>query len=145
MPSAAHQWLVLWVARKMVFDGFQLRGFEGPAPRGGRWNVLPGPFEIAGARPDVWGIRAGSGEVAVGEAKTSDDLARVHTLAQLQAFGRLIQRRRGAVCRLYLGVPRSAAGILDRVLERLGLAGAPHVFRLHVPDCFLSDDGHEYT
>jgi hypothetical protein len=144
MPSVAHQWLLLWLARKMARDGFLLGGYEGPTPQGGIWNALPPPFEIAGVRPDAWGIMPSTGRLAVGEAKTNEDLPSAHTQKQLRVFGRLLQRPQPALCRLYLAVPRSATCTLNRVLSRAGLLTREHVVCLYIPDCLLLEisNGH---
>ena len=143
MPSNTHQWLLLWVARKMTVDGFQLGGYEGPTPQGGVWNTLPIPFEIAGVRPDAWGVVPATGELAVGEAKTATDLASEHTQKQLRVLGNLLQRRQKTFCRLYLAVPRSAAMALDRALTRAALIGDNRVVRLHIPDCMVTEKVNE--
>jgi hypothetical protein len=140
-----HQWLLLWIARKMTADGFILGGYEGPTPQGGIWNVLPVPFEIASVRPDAWGIVASTGEIAVGEAKTADDLASAHTQRQLRVFGRLLQLERSAICRLYLAVPRSAAYLLDRALVKAEIIGEKNIIRMHVPDCLVLESSSEYA
>ncbi|SRR5260370_1449005 len=142
MPSNAHQLLLLWIARKMTTDGFVVAGCDGSMPQGGLWNSLPAPPELAGVRPDACGISPATGELAFGEAKTAKDIDTPHTRAQLRVFGRLVNRDRGA-CRLYVAVPRSAVADLDRVLGQVGLLGARHVVRLHIPDCFVTENPDE--
>ena len=142
MPSLAHQHLLLWVARRMTREGFVVTGFEGPAPYAGVWNRLPLPFSIAGVRCDASGILPETGEIALGEAKTTDDLDTEHTHRQLRVFGRLVDKRSGALCRLYIAVPRSAVYALDRALIATGLIGARHVIRLHIPDVMLEESTH---
>jgi hypothetical protein len=140
MPSNSHQSLLLWIARKMTADGFLVAGCEGSMPQGGLWNALPPPPDMAGVRPDACGIAPLTGEFAFGEAKTLHDLDTAHTRRQLRVFGHLVQTDGRKVCRLYVAVPRSAAGLLDRVLGQVGLLGARHVVRLHIPDCFVSGE-----
>ena len=135
MPSAAHQTLLLWAARKMTRDGFRLAGYDGVSAQGGVWNDLDAPPTLGGVRPDAWGY---DGEhVALAEAKTVRDIDTDHTRIQLLAFVRLRTRAGRPACRLYLAIPRSAAPALDRVLAELGLAGAASIVRLHVPDILL--------
>jgi hypothetical protein len=143
MPSSTHQSLLLWIARKMTVDGFLVAGCEGSMPQGGLWNKLPPPFELAGVRPDACGIAPTTGEVAFGEAKTYQDIDTRHTRNQLCVFGRLKHRNGRTMCRLYIAVPRSAAALLDRVLLDVGLLGARHVVRLHIPDCFVMENRDE--
>jgi hypothetical protein len=142
MPSLAHQHLLLWIARRMTRDGLVLTGFDGPAPYAGGWNNLPPPFSIAGVRCDASAVVPKTDEVAVGEAKTADDLATEHSRRQFRVFGGLVDTRSGAFCRLYIAVPRSAVYELDRALIATGLIGRRHVIRLHVPDVMLEDSTH---
>lgn len=139
MPSTVHQWLVLWAARKMSADGFVIGGYEGPTPQGGVWNALPITFEIRAVRPDVWGVNPESGQLAVGEAKTLDDVLSSHTREQLRVFMNLRERASRRRCKLYLAVPHSAAGALDRALIRAGCTEVEHVVRIHIPDCLLPE------
>ena len=145
MPSSSHQWLLLWIGRKMAADGFVVAGCDGSMPQGGLWNFLPRPPEFAGVRPDACGLSLGTGEYAFGEAKTSQDINSVHTRMQLRVFGHLTNRNDRMPCRLYVAVPRSAARDLDCVLRQVGLLGARHVVRLHVPDCLLEETANEHT
>ena len=135
MPSAAHQTLLLWAARKMASDGFCLAGYEGASDQGGEWNDLTNPPTLAGVRPDAWGF---DGErVAFAEAKTARDIDTAHTRVQLLIFARTRMKDTAAACRLYLAIPRSAAPLLDRVLAELRLVGLPDIVRLHIPDVLL--------
>jgi hypothetical protein len=137
MPTAPHQWLLLWAARRMTADGFLVGGFEAEAPQAGCWNALPPPFVIAGVRPDGWGIRMQDSLLAFAEAKTSDDIDTKHTRNQLQVFGFTNMRQSAQRCPLYVAIPRSCAYLLDRVLADLGLISARNVVRLHIPDVLL--------
>jgi hypothetical protein len=134
-PSWAHQQLVLWIARKMVADGFTLCGVDGAVPQIS--GSLPRPPELGAVRADVCGMRLADGAVAFGEAKTSADIASAHTRGQLDVEARLVTTEGENRCRIYLAVPRSAAARLDAALSRLGLLSAKHVVRLHVPDILL--------
>jgi hypothetical protein len=127
----------------MTADGFLVAGCDGSLSQGGLWNALPPPPELAGVRPDAYGIAPATGEFAFGEAKTCQDIDTPHTRKQLRVFGRLMHRNGRTACRLYVAVPRSAAGVLDRVLGQVGLLGARHVVRLHIPDCFVTENRDE--
>jgi hypothetical protein len=141
MAGIAHQWLLVWAARRMSADGFLVGGFEAYARQAGIWNALPPPFDLRGVRPDAWGVRTEDSLFAFAEAKTVDDIDTKHTRAQLRVFGFIRMRRTVHRCPLYLSVPRSAAFRLDRVLADLGLIGARHVIRLHIPDALIAE-GH---
>ncbi len=142
MPSAIHQWLLVWIARRMTRDGFVVSGFDGFAPRGLEWTALPTPFEFRGVRADAWGQRTAGRLIAFGEAKTVDDVDTHHTRQQLGILGKTRMKGVGTPCPLYVGVPRSAVYELDRVLIDVGLLGAKHVIRVHVPDVLLEDAQH---
>lgn len=122
----------------MCADGFLLGGFEAYARQAGVWNALPPPFDLRGVRPDAWGVRTEDLLFAFAEAKTADDIDTKHTRAQLRIFGFIRMRRTVHRCPLYVSVPRSAASKLDRVLADLGLIGAKHVIRLHIPDALIA-------
>ena len=132
MPSAIHQWLLVWIARRMTRDGFVVSGFDGLAPRGLEWTALPTPFEFRGVRADAWGQRTAGRLIAFGEAKTVDDVDTHHTRQQLAILGKTRMKGVGTPCPLYVGVPLSAVYDLDRVLIDVGLLGAKHVIRVHV-------------
>lgn len=137
MPSAAHQSLLLWAARRMCADGFVIAGFDGPAEQAGVWNALPLTFSLHGKRPDAWGVRNEDMLIAFGEAKTPSDVDTKHTRAQLEIFGFAKMRRCGRRCPLFLAVHRSSVSLLDRVLLDLDLLDADHIVRLHIPDILL--------
>lgn len=143
MPSLEHQWLLVWAARKLTYDGYVVRRFEGPAPHGGLLNHLELPFDYQGHRPDAWAIHMTSGQIAIGEAKSANDILSRHTLSQLRLFGRAQQRGTELRCPLYIAVPLSAAKALDEALTRTGLIGRSHIHRLHVPDCLLRAQLHD--
>jgi hypothetical protein len=129
----------------MTADGFLVAGCDGSMPQGGPWNSLPAPPELAGVRPDACGIAPATGAFAFGEAKTPQDIDTAHTRKQLRVFGHIMHRERGRACRLYIAVPRSAATVLDRVLNQVGLQGARHVVRLHIPDCMVTDNRDDFA
>lgn len=143
MPSLEHQWLLLWVARKLTHDGYVVRRFEGPTPHGGLWNHLELPFDYQGRRPDAWAIHMATGQIAIGEAKSANDILSRHTLGQLRLFGRAVQRGTVQRCPLYIAVPLSATKALDEALTRTGLIGRPHIRRLHIPDALLRAPLHD--
>jgi hypothetical protein len=136
MPSTEHQWLVLWLARMMERDGYRVTAYDGPTPQGGLRNAARRPRQIGHYRPDLLGVKAPT-EMAIGEAKSLDDIDTPHTRLQLAAFGgcKSDLSRPGA---LYIAIPRSGVWQLDRVLQTLHLVGASHIRRVHVPDCLIT-------
>lgn len=139
MASSVHQSLLLWAARRMSMDGFIVSGFDGSADRGGRFNGLPSPFLLGGRRPDAWGADESGSLLAFAEAKSAGDIGTRRTLDQLRIFG-AVRTKRGALCPLYIAVPREAAPALDQVLLAAGLASARNVVRIHVPEILLKED-----
>jgi hypothetical protein len=126
-----HQWMVLWAARLMERDGFEIVAFHGPTPQGGLRNQLPIPPSMYGHRPDVCGRR--QGDKAIGEAKSSLDVASTHSASQYQAYSRALEDG----LYLYLVCPQSRASKMDRALISARLLHHPRVVRLHVPDALL--------
>lgn len=142
MPTAAHQWLLVWAARRMARDGFLVAGFDGPASHGGMWNALPPAFELYAYRPDAWGFSPERSLIAFAEAKTTHDIDNAHTREQLRVFGFCRMRTTAHQCPIYIAIPRSAVYELDRVLIDTGLIRAQHVIRLHIPDALLEESRH---
>lgn len=137
MPSHAHQTLLLWCARKMTADGFDMTGFDGATDQNEAFGHLPRPFTVCGVRPDACGVHRADGLLGFAEAKTASDVDNAHTRAQLRVLGFARMRSSVAACPLYLAIPRSSVYALDRVLIDVGLIGKVHVRRIHVPDILL--------
>jgi hypothetical protein len=142
MPTREHQWLVLWAARKMTQDGFDVLGVDGRIPRESARTGLPPPPHVGGVRPDLWGYNSATEQLAFGEAKTEGDIEREHTLSQLRTLARTRLRGSAGRPRLYLAVPHSALARLDRVLAKAGLSGLVDVVRLPIPDILLERGEH---
>lgn len=142
MPSSAHQWLLVWAARRMVRDGFVVSGFDGSAPRDRSWSALPTPFTLNGVRADAWGQRPGDGLIAFGEAKTARDVDTAHTRQQLAVLARTRMKGASVPCPVYIAIPRSAAYDLDRVLIDVGLIRTKNIIRLHVPEVLIEEYPH---
>ncbi len=136
MQSQTHQWLVLWLARKMLRDGYVVHGVDGALPQGGLFKAAPPPLNFAGVRPDVWGSGP-KDRIALGEAKTADDLSSRHTFAQFAVYSQLCLIQ-GVT--MYVAIPRSAAQQLDRLLAATALIQRPGIVRLHIPDCFAPSE-----
>lgn len=142
MPSSAHQWLLVWVARRMVKDGYLVSGFDGRAPRDEDLSFLPSPFVFRSVRADAWGQRPRDQMIAFGEAKTFNDVDTDHSRRQLEVLGKTRMSGSKAFCPLYIAVPRSVVYQLDRILIDVGLLRAKNVVRLHIPDVLLEEGAH---
>src|SRR5258708_3165119 len=144
-PSTTHQLLVLWAVRKMQADGYVPVACDGKVTQLDCERNLHAPPTFASFRPDACGVSPITGAFAFGEAKTPQDIDTAHTRRQLRVFSSISVRKTGEVCRLYVAVPRSEAHVLDRVLAKLGLIGAPHIKSMHIPDCLLEEDTKRYA
>lgn len=123
----------------MTKDGFLVSGFDGSEPRGGGWSSLPAPFAFKGVKADAWGQTFIGDRIAFGEAKTDADVDTDHTRLQLTVLGQVRMKGSGALCPLYVAIPRSAVYDLDRVLIDVGLLRAKNIVRLHIPDALIED------
>lgn len=136
MPSHQHQELILWGVRRMLCDGFSMTGVDGRVDRLGVPSGLPRPPTFYGVRPDASGWHALEKVAAFVEAKSERDINNAHTRKQLRELAKL-RSANGALCRLYLVIPRTAAYALDKVLIDLGLLRAANLRRVHVPTILL--------
>src|SRR5260370_13716133 len=136
-PSTTHQLLVLWAVRKMQADGYVPVACDGKVTQFDCEQSLHAPPTFASFRPDACGVSPITGAFAFGEAKTPQDIDTAHTRRQLRVFSSISVRKTGAVCRLYVPVPRSEAHVLDRVLSMLGLIGPPHIKSMPIPNYLL--------
>jgi hypothetical protein len=84
-----------------------------------------------------------TGQIAIGEAKSANDILSPRTLCQLRLFGCVLQREAVERCPLYIAVPLSATRALDKALARTRLIGHSHVHRLHIPDVLLRAPLHD--
>ena len=133
MPSTAHQWLVVWLSRRIARDGYSLVGVD--AGRFAQLLTPPPPpgISIGPVRPDVVGVHSRERFLALGEAKSAFDLDTSHTRVQLAAMlcMRDIQGRRA---RVYLAFPRAALEAAARTVVSLGLAPAARVILVPIAD-----------
>jgi hypothetical protein len=139
MPSKSHQWLVTWAIRKMAQDGFRPTAVDGTIPQDGARVPSWATPSTGQHKPDAVGYSA-SGDIALAEAKTLEDVLGPHTVGQLKDFSIVCSPRTGRASKLYVCVPLSAVRELDKVLTRAGLLGSPQVVRVHVPDILLVTD-----
>jgi len=136
MPSAVHQWLVVWLSRRILRDGYSVLGADAGAFAS---RLLPRPapsIAIGPIRPDVIGIVKRKRLLAVGEAKSANDLANDHTLVQLAAM-LCMRDAHGRLARVYLAFPSSSLATAARMLLSLGLENALRVTLVPIPDVLL--------
>src|SRR5688572_27987492 len=107
MPSDTHQWLTVWLGRRLLNEGFKLVGADAGAFAPYLGDQIPSSITLPGVRPDVIGIHTKYRSLAVGEAKTYHDIPCEHTMIQLAAM-LAMRDNRGRRARVYLAFPRSA-------------------------------------
>jgi hypothetical protein len=69
--------------------------------------------------------------VAIGEAKTCNDLDNERTDAQFKIFSNLAMNggnSKGQTCPFYIGIPKSCISELQQNLKRLGLDQKPNIY-----------------
>src|SRR5438270_418173 len=103
----------------MTRDGYRIDAYDGPTPQGGVWNQLSRPADVGGFRPDVFGISRERG-IAIGEAKSKDDVVNAHAVAQFAWFARCASWK-GCPLELYIAVPQSTVRALDAALGKARL------------------------
>ena len=94
------------------------------------------PPQILRHRPDVVGTKK-DGQVFIGEVKTENDIANNRTYEQLQDFSSI--ELNGKKCEVFIGIPKSAEGILNKVLEKTGLKNIDNIHILCVPDEIINE------
>lgn len=135
MPSGAHEWLVVWLCRRMTADGFKVL-FSDKMARKCSASALPVAPIIGPIRPDALAIAPASRAIAMGEAKTGGDLANPHTLLQLRTMLGF-RDPQGCPAEVYLAFPCSARAIASRTILTLGLHNALRIRTVSIPDVLL--------
>lgn len=138
MPSAKHQELVFWLARKVLWDGYFPIGFDGENHHRNIFNKISVSFSIGGVRPDVIAVNPLDLLVAFGEAKTEGDLWSSHSQIQLKAMASY-QDPLGRPAQIYLGVPQSIHSVAIRQIATLGLRSCNNFQVVPIPDIFLPE------
>ena len=83
----------------------------------------PSCEEMNGRVPDIMGTNT-QGLIAIGEAKTCDDLDNDRTNDQFKIFSSRFVRNgnsKGQTCPFYIGIPKSCVSELQQNLKKLGL------------------------
>ena len=83
--------------------------------------------------PDVMGKNA-QGLLAIGEAKTCDDLDNDRTNDQFKVFSNRVMaggNLKGQTCPFYIGIPKSCVSELQENLKKLGLDQKPNIHIIH--------------
>src|SRR6267142_2093478 len=131
MPSADHQWLVVWLARRMRRDGFNILGADAAGYASRIEEGLPPSMCLGPIRPDVIAMNKGR-TIAVGEAKTVRDISNAHTSCQLAA-ALAMRSRSGQRVAVYLAFPRAGLRAAARLIVGLGLRASLRIILVPVP------------
>ncbi len=89
--------------------------------------------EMKGRVPDVMGKNV-QGLLAVGEAKTCDDLDNERTNEQLEVFSKRIVASgnlKGQTVPFYIGIPKACMQQLKGLLRKLGLGQKSNIYLVH--------------
>jgi hypothetical protein len=140
MVSDRHDWLVVWLTRRMERDGFlpvyaDVRGPTYWLPEGIARITSPIKRPV---RPDIVALKLRPRMLAVGEAKTAKDLENSHTSEQLAAMLSMRGPRR-IRARVYFAFPRSALAAATRIALSLGLTAALRVNFVPIPDVIVEE------
>ncbi len=140
MASTAHQLILGLVARKMREKGYEIVSFDGNEALIGDTHLeMPPP--VRRHRPDIIGVNMQTGQISIGEAKTSTDLDCSRTKEQFADYSSLVVKNCEQLCELIIGIPRSSQPKLKRILESLGIDKNPNVSYVWIPDEFLWKNG----
>lgn len=131
MASKAHQFIADLIARRMNLEGYEVVGFEGASEV--EAIKLKLPPKILRHRPDLIGIKPSG--VAIGEAKTADDLT-VRTLEQLQDFTNDTNWSNQIGHQVFFGIPMSVQDKFQKIIKDLGV-NDENLTILPVPDRLL--------
>jgi hypothetical protein len=139
MPSQAHQFLVMCIARKIRENGYEIVALDGDYTK-----VSDIPFKVPPTvmrhRPDIIGVSIGDIRVCIGEAKTKSDLSSERTKEQFVDYANVILEESKPKCELMIAIPKSAEDALIRLLRRLDIYESDNVSYLTVPEMLLPHD-----
>lgn len=134
----AHRWLVIWLSRRLEREGFAPIAVDSCDSPKNILATLPKPILIAGIRPDILAVHGRSGALAIGDAKSANDLLNDHTVKQLRAM-LSVRDAAGRLAQVYLAFPSSALATAAKVVLRVGLKQALRIHLLPVPDPMLAE------
>ena len=139
MASKAHQFISMCVLRKIKEKGYEIIAFEGDYTKIDtiKYRIPP---KIFNHRPDIIGIKGQNQELCIGEAKTMHDLHSLRTKEQFIEYLAVISSRIFNSCKLIIGIPQTAEGVLKNLLKELGIISNKDVSYIVVPEILLPED-----
>jgi len=130
-----HQFILGLVIKKMREEGVTIYAIDGNYP-GLFGEKISLPSQIMRHRPDAMGTKA-NGQICIGEAKTENDIANKRTYEQLHDFSTTILN--GAVCEVFVGIPKIGEELFSRTLIKCGLKDSHNIHTIVVPDEIIND------
>jgi hypothetical protein len=140
MPSEKHQMLQRLLAQKMTADGYSITHWDGRQcnAAGGGGLPWPLPIPIGKHRPDIIAIKKDDHRLAIGEAKTPDDISNPRSKRQLLDFSSASIN--GNPSQVYIAIPQSCRGALIKLMIDCKLIGQPNIYVLAVPEVLLKEE-----
>lgn len=139
MATKLHQMLIGLIGRKIREKGYEIVAFDGNEYLfdGQKANL---PLPIKRHRPDIIGIKLGTKEICIGEAKSQNDLFSKRTSEQLLDYSTTKSLSSGSNVEIVLGIPESAEGDLIKLLKKLDLFKKDFISYIWLPE-ELVDNG----
>jgi len=135
MASKKHQFILGLIIKKMKEDGFIVKCVDGKYNEAFSTYVQVPP-KLLKHRPDAFGVNQ-DGIVAIGEAKTENDIQSLRTSEQLSDYSNI--ELNGNNCRIYVGIPKSANKLLTNLIIKLGLINNTNLIILNIPDDIINE------
>lgn len=136
MASRNHDFIVSAIVRKVRQHGFKVIYLDG-RHQDVSVEKLELPHKIINHRPDVIGEN-NYNCFCIGEAKIESDLLTERTKNQLKDFFQLVNIN--PQNKLILGVPLNDRGLLDNVLNKLGMINKKQIEVIVVPGKLLPNE-----
>ncbi len=134
MPTKAHQFIADSISLHLYSLGYEVVGYEGISSI--NKYKLKLPPKILRHRPDIIGVKSKS--VAIGEAKTADDVSR-RTKEQLQDFTNSQNWIKGINYLVIFAYPSSFDKYFNNLIKKLGISTL-NLKTLPIPDRLIPDD-----
>lgn len=125
--------LISFIARKMQQDGFYVISFDDDNSLYNECN-FPRPPSVLRHRPDIIG-RNTTGNFAIGEAKTKNDLNGNRIKEQINDFSNLLNNDNTKMP-FYMSIPESCDMKLKKIVADLKI-DITHMITIKIPDVLL--------
>ena len=133
--SKAHDLIVALITRKIIDYGYEIAAIESSF----EWLFGKGfrlPPAIIHHRPDVIGIRKQQPFIAIGDAKTIQDIGTQRTSEQLMDYANVTITQDKTPCLVIIGIPKSGVEKLRQLITQLRIPN-DRISILEIPDVLL--------